>query len=67
MITAGRLTMPPSSGEVAKSSGIVKPNASCRKMLKFAPQPTATAAMDTPYSRMGSQPMIQATSSPRVA
>ena len=67
MITAGRLKIPPSSGEVAKFSGIWKPKASSRKMLKFAPQPTATAAMDTPYSRIRSQPMIQATSSPRVA
>jgi hypothetical protein len=65
--TAGRLKMPPSSGEVAIASGRAKPNAASRNAFRFPPQPTAIAATDTPYSRIRSQPMIQATISPRVA
>ena len=59
--------MPPSSGEVAIDSGSAKPNALSRNSLRLPPQPTATAATDTPYSRIRSQPMIHATSSPSVA
>jgi hypothetical protein len=59
--------LPPSSGDSAIASGIRKPNVMSRNSLRFAPQPTATAATDTPYSRIRSQPMIQATSSPSVA
>jgi hypothetical protein len=65
--TATRLKVPPSSGESAIASGILKPNVTSRNSLRFAPQPTATAATETPYSRIRSQPMIHATSSPSVA
>ena len=67
MKTAGRLKTPPSSGDVEIASGSWKPNAVSRKTLRLPPQPTATAATETPYSRIRSQPMIKATSSPRVA
>ena len=65
--TAGRLRMPPSSRAVEIDSGSAKPNAFSRNSLRLPPQPTATAATETPYSRIRSQPMIQATSSPSVA
>src|SRR4051812_4719141 len=67
MKTAGRLNTPPSEGDVEIDWGSVTPNAASRKALTLPPQPTATAATDTPYSRIRSQPMIQATSSPIVA
>ncbi len=67
MKTAGRLMMPPSSGDLAIASGRATPNAASRNALRFPPQPIAMPATDTPYSRMRSQPMIQATISPRVA
>ena len=67
MNTAGRLKTPPSSGDLLIASGSVTPKAASRKALTLPPQPTATAATDTPYSRIRSQPMIHATSSPIVA
>src|SRR4051812_20916614 len=67
MNTAGTLTVPPSPGGLAIASGRVKPNAESSSSLKYWPQPTAIAATETPYSRIRSQPMIQATSSPSVA
>ncbi len=67
MSTAGRLKVPPVSGEVDSALGRVNPKVVSRKLLRLPPQPTATAATEMPYSRMRSQPMIQATSSPRVA
>jgi hypothetical protein len=45
----------------------VTPKVVSRKLLRLPPQPTATAATEMPYSRMRSQPMIQATTSPMVA
>ena len=65
--TAGRLKVPPNSGEVARAWWISTPKAVSRKLLRLAPQPTATAATEMPYSSTRSQPMIQATTSPRVA
>ena len=65
--TAGRFTFPPSSGGFAIDSGSANPNAFSRNSLRLPPQPTATAATETPYSRIRSQPMIHATSSPSVA
>ena len=65
--TAGRLTVPPSSRERAIESGRAKPNVLSRNSLRLPPQPTATAATDTPYSSTRSQPMIHAISSPSVA
>ena len=67
MNTAGRLNTPPSSGDLLIASGSATPKAASRKALTLPPQPTATAATDTPYSRIRSQPMIHATSSPIVA
>jgi hypothetical protein len=67
MKTAGRLTVPPSPGGLAIASGSVNPNAESSSSLKYWPQPTAIAATETPYSRIRSQPMIHATSSPSVA
>src|SRR3954451_15580017 len=65
--TAGRLTVPPSPGGCESASGSVMPNAESSSSLRYWPQPTATAATETPYSRIRSQPMIHATSSPSVA
>ena len=67
MNTAGRLIVPPSPGGPAIDSGSEIPNTVSRKMLRYWPQPTATAATETPYSRIRSHPMIQAISSPIVA
>src|SRR3954447_1349750 len=67
MNTAGRLNTPPSEGDMLIASGSFTPNAASRKALTLPPQPTATAATDTPYSRIRSQPMIQATSPPLAA
>jgi hypothetical protein len=65
--TAGTFTVPPSPGGAAMALGSVKPNAESSSSLKYCPQPTEIAATDTPYSRIRSQPMIHATSSPSVA
>ncbi len=70
MNTAGRLTTPPSPGGPAIDSGSVTPNRLSSSSLKYWPQPTATAATaatETEYSRIRSQPMIHAISSPIVA
>ena len=65
---AGTLTFPPSSpGGLASESGSERPNRLSSSSLKYWPQPTATAAIETPYSRIRSQPMIHAASSPSVA
>ena len=65
--TAGRLTIPPSSGEFDSTSGIVTSNRLPSSWLRYSLQPTATAADDTPYSssRQAATPM--ATTSPSVA
>ena len=67
MNTAGRLNEPPSPGGLAIASGSEKPNSASSRLLKYWPQPTAIAATETAYSRIRSQPMIQASSSPIVA
>ncbi len=64
---AGTLSTPPSPGGAASGSGSVQPIVSWSSSLTYWPQPTATAATDTPYSRIRHQPQTQATSSPRVA
>ena len=66
MTTAGRLK-PPSGREVVNQSGRAIPKVISRKAFRSAPQPTAIAASDTPYSRIRSQPMTHATISPSVA
>ena len=65
--TAGTFTLPPSPGGSAIEAGSVMPKSESSSSFRYAPQPTATAATETPYSRIRSQPMIQATSSPIVA
>jgi hypothetical protein len=55
MRTAGRLNVPPCSGEVDSASGILTPKAVSRNSLRLPLQPTATAATAMPYSRMRSQ------------
>ena len=67
MNIAGRLTTPPSSRGAEIAAGNVTPKTRSRNVLKYPPQPTATAATVTEYSSSRSQPMIQATSSPIVA
>ena len=64
---AGMFTSPPSPGGSVIDSLSVTPKSESSSSTKYAPQPTATAATDTPYSRIRSQPMIQASTSPIVA
>ena len=64
---AGRLTVPPSPGGLLIASGRLTPKRLSSSSLKYWPQPTATPAIETPYSRIRSQPMIHAASSPSVA
>ncbi|MFA7348413.1 MAG: hypothetical protein WCZ86_11690 [Desulfurivibrionaceae bacterium] len=66
MPAAGRLMIPPREGALVRDSGRVRPTA-VRALLKYPAQPLATAAVATPYSRIRSQPMIQAISSPKAA
>ena len=64
---AGTLNTPPfSPGGFANSGGICRPNVA-RNSLRYCPQPTATAATETPYSSIRHQPHTHATSSPSVA
>ena len=66
MPMAGRLTIPPAAGPLVKYSGNPIPIA-VSALLKYPLQPLATAATETPYSRIKSQPMIQAMTSPKAA
>mgnify|MGYP002138280754 CR=1 FL=1 len=63
---AARLTSPPSAGPCVSSGGSGRPMA-VSALFRYPDQPMATAAVATPYSRMRSQPMIQASSSPKAA
>ena len=65
--SAGRLKKPPSPGGADSASGMVTPSVPSSSSLRYSPQPTATAATETPYSRTRHQPQTQATSSPMVA
>ncbi|GDY50621.1 hypothetical protein SVIO_012440 [Streptomyces violaceusniger] len=67
MAAAGTFSTPPSPGGAASASGRVRPTVSWSSSLTYWPQPTATAATETPYSRIRHQPHTQATSSPKVA
>ena len=76
MITAGRLTIPPTSPPVRKPSEILGPTVRacgmCSPKLSKKPtmwpdQPTATALAPRAYSRISAQPTSQATSSPITA
>ncbi len=68
MITATMLMLPGtgSNGEATIPCGKLIPN-DTRMELKVAAQLTETVAAPTAYSSTSAQPMIQATSSPRVA
>ena len=63
----GTFTSPPSPGGSEIDSLRLMPKSESSSSVRYAPQPTATAATETPYSRIRSQPMIQASSSPMVA
>src|SRR5688500_16122011 len=65
---AVRLTTPPwSPGEWVIAAGSVQPKAPWRKVLRYSPQPTATAATETAYSSMRHHPHTHATTSPSAA
>ena len=64
-MSAGTLKTPPSPGGFANCGGIESPK-ELRKELRYSPQPTATAATETPYSSMSIHPTAQATTSPKV-
>lgn len=66
-MSAGRLKTPPSPGGADSASGMVTPIVPSSSSFRYSPQPTATAATETPYSRTRHQPQIQAISSPMVA
>src|SRR3954468_4048046 len=65
MSAAGRLNRP-SGGGLISDGGMTIPK-SRAKLTKYPDQPTATVATLNAYSRIRSQPMIQATNSPIVA
>src|ERR1700712_3892447 len=65
--TAGRLTIPPDSGDDESASGIWTPNRLSSSWLRYSDQPTATAAADTPYSSSRHAATPIATTSPSVA
>ena len=69
---AGRLTSPGGSdhGDATSIRGMAIPNGRTtlsRRLTRYADQPIETRLAPTMYSRMRSQPITQATSSPRVA
>ncbi len=64
---AGTLTMPPAPGDSLIAAGSAMPNMPWSSSLMYSPQPTATAATETPYSSIRHQPQIHAKSSPIVA
>ncbi len=66
-ISAGRLMNPPSPSGAETDPGMVMPTVPSRSSLRYWPQPTATAATETAYSRTRHQPQIQAMNSPMVA
>ncbi|CAM5719853.1 hypothetical protein SALBM311S_12814 [Streptomyces alboniger] len=66
-ISAGRLKTPPSPGGADSASGMVTPIVPSSSSFRYSPQPTATAATETPYSRTRHQPHTQAISSPIVS
>src|SRR5438128_1646173 len=76
MMTAGRLMIASGlqpailitvQGAAASDGGKLMPTKSWRKLVRWPDQPTATVAAPSAYSRMRSQPMIQAMNSPSVA
>src|SRR5205823_14035461 len=73
MATAGKLNSAPlvgsEKGSDAITSGILiaLPDTNSRSLLRYLDQDEATTPQAMAYSRIKSQPMIQANSSPRVA
>src|SRR5580704_6927062 len=76
MSTAGRLNTavigPPAvwmivPGAAESNAGNSTPTKSCRKLVRWPDQPTATVAAPSAYSSTRFQPMIHAKNSPRVA
>src|SRR5271154_2933283 len=72
MIRAGKSNQPagcPGAGTGGKAhwGGKWNPNRLSNRSCKYAEKPTATDMLETAYSRIKSQPMIQATISPRIA
>src|SRR5262249_58767963 len=69
-VTAGRLNQAPSTEENVSAdrySGTRQRKKTSRKTLKYLVQSDASTAQLIAYSRIRSQPMIQASSSPNVA
>ena len=64
---AGRLMIPPSDGAFDNDAGMVMSNACDKPSLRYSLQPTETAAIPTPYSRIKHQPTTHATNSPTLA
>src|SRR2546425_1090437 len=76
MSTAGRLKIASGlhpgalmsvHGAAASDAGMLMPTKSWRKATRWPDQPTATVDAPSAYSRIRSQPMIQAMNSPSVA
>src|SRR5580704_11912385 len=72
MTSAGMLKMPPGepgAGNIgyAIAGGRWNPNMLSERSCKYAENPTATLIFATAYSRIRSQPITQANSSPRIA
>ena len=72
MISADRLnhapvSTPPAMGGPASLAGKCQPKRLSSTSFRYPENPTATAMLETAYSRIRSHPMIQATSSPSVA
>src|SRR5580658_635801 len=72
MSSAGMLNMPagpPAAGigGYANCCGKCQPSRLSHRSCIYAENPTATDILETAYSKMRSQPMIQATISPRMA
>src|ERR1051326_7131770 len=69
MTTAGRLNQAPvlENGSLHRNEGTSRPNQTSRNLLKYFDHDAATVAALIAYSRIKSQPMIQANSSPSVA
>lgn len=68
-ISAGRFTNPGSTSQGAadRAVGICQLNRFCRSWFRYPLQPTATAAVETPYSRSRQAATPIATTSPSVA
>src|SRR3984957_10255103 len=66
MKMAGRLTTPPSNGDLVRAGGKESPKVP-RSLTRYFDQLTDTVAAPTAYSSVRSQQIIHASSSPMVA